>query len=466
MPFDFNKQPLRIYGIWPQTPFPLEVSIYGYCQMACSFCFANRNRDANERELHLENSTPTLFRQIDRAIQDEYNPIGFFLREKYPICFSNTTDPFQRAEKQYRSTEAFLSWSGAARTPLFIQTRGNVLLEEWERYSKLLIPGLHVVYLSICQLDDAIRHKQEPGAQSIDRRFELARRLSDHGIPVVVACNPYVKEWVPEPVEYVKRCAEAGVKGIWLESLHFTGAQSDVLAAPYRDLLFKANPQPMYLIGDLRRWYTACDAAGIDFFPSPKWDGYFGHKAQHPECADPAWLGGKTLDFSFRLLKAINRLSAENEKGLVLFGWPEIKKCLEALEVPNPTLNVGPFWYPYNNQVKADHENWKARLGKTAELHEIIRYFFNHPWECQNLVWYHPRVQAVFNNQEDKYTTGEEGDLIASYSLKAKHNGPFELDEGTIDLESVAWPAFGSEATAVGRPASVGGSRGRRRSKT
>ena len=109
MPFDFDRNPLNLYGIWPQTPFPLELSLYGFCQMSCSYCFANLNRHANERELNPTNTTPALFRRIDRALQDEYSPLGFFLRERYPVAFSNRTDPFQRAESTYRSTEAFLA---------------------------------------------------------------------------------------------------------------------------------------------------------------------------------------------------------------------------------------------------------------------------------------------------------------------------------------------------------------------
>lgn len=433
MPFDFNADPLRIYGIWPQTPFPLEVSIYGYCQMACSFCFANRNRDAAGRELNPVNSAPALFRKIDRCIADPESAIGFFLREKYPICFSNTTDPFQRAEKQHRATEAFLQWSNATRTPLYIQTRGNVLWEEFDRYAPLLTPGLHVVYLSICQTDDAVRHQQEPGALSIGRRWELAARLTGRGIPVIAACNPYV---VPDPGAYCAMAAFTGCKGVWLERLHFTGAQGDCLATPYRPLLFQANLAPMYLVGQLKKWYAATAANGLDFFPTPYWDAYFGHPAKHPECADPAWLGGKTLGFSFELAKLAHATMKANPGKLVTMTWGDMAGVLDWQGVPNPTLKTGDFWYPFNNQVKADRASWNARLGKTAPLWEIVRYFWNHPWENLGLIAFNCLVQPLYSVEHKDYVIDDHGDLIMIYNPKMKHGGCAYMDEAKMNWDN------------------------------
>ena len=168
---------------------------------------------------------------------------------------------------------------------------------------------------------------------------------------------------------------------------------------------------------------------------------------KHPECADPAWLGGKTLDFNFRLLKAVSALSAANEKAMVLFGWPEIRACLESLGVPNPTLDTSPFWYALNASIKADARAWRARLGKRAPLWEIVRYFFNHPWENQHFVWYHPFVQAVYHEAAGDYSADADGDLIAAFNPAIKHHGEFKLDHDTIPWDRVLWPSFHAPAT-------------------
>lgn len=440
MPFDFTPSPLRIYGIFPTAPYPLEVSIYGYCQMACQYCFANLNRQAAGRELHEQNTTAALLRRLDRELQSEHSPYGFFLREKYPVCFSNTTDPFQREEQRHRSSEAFLAWCAANKIPVWLQTRGaDVLLDDWERYAPLLEPGRVVVYLSICHQDDRDRRKHEPGAPRLEQRWELARRLTDHGIPVVAACNPYLREWVPDPVAYCQKCVEAGIKGIWLEALHFTKGQGEVLARPYQDLLLKGNLAPMYLIGQLKAWYAATEAAGLDFFPTPHWDAYFGHPATFPEACDPAWHGGQHFDAAFRIAADIHDTATEWGR-LVLVTWPSIAKALEVLKVPNPLLDTSPFWYAYNVSVKADHAAWKARLGPRAHLWEILRYWWNHPWENRGFVWHHPLMHGLTDTASDTGLTDDDGDLLGVFHLKSKHHGGFWLNQDAVnDDNAVVW---------------------------
>jgi DNA repair photolyase len=361
MAFDFNKDPVRLYGIFPQTPFPVEVSIYGYCRMSCSYCFANLNRDAFDREPNPVNSTGAALRKLDREMADEYSPIGFFLRNRYPVCFSNTTDPFQRDEKTYRASETFLAWCKANRVPVYLQTRGNVLMEEFDRYLPLIEPGRVVVYVSLCQMDDRVRRRHEPGAQPIEARWEMVRRLSDAGVPVVMAVNPYVRDWVPDADAYCCKAKEAGARGVWMEALHFTASQADEVRDTYRpELLPIANVQPMYYIGDLKRWYAATEDHGLDYFPTPRWDAYFGHRARHPECADPAWLGGKTFSFAFDFLSLVSGVSAEEGGKRVIFQWADVEAFLVNQGVPNPLLDVDQFWGPYNSKVTADRNSWRA----------------------------------------------------------------------------------------------------------
>jgi DNA repair photolyase len=438
MPFDFNKSPLRIYSLWPQTPFPLEVSIYGYCQMACFYCFANRNRDAHDRELNKKNATANLFRRIDREIADEFSATGWFLREKHPICFSNTTDPFQREEKQYRSSEAFLEWAVVNRHPIFIQTKGNVLYEEFERYSKLIIPGKDVVYMSITALDDAVRRKIEPGALSIPKRWELCRMLSDRGIPVIAACNPFLKEWVPDFDEYCEQCKAAGVRGVWLDHLHFTKKQSEHIPPFYSEYVRKSDLLPLFLVNVLKQWYMAVEHRGLDFFPTPFMDAYFGHKAKFPECCDPEWVAGRGLPFAFDLVRDLSLFQRKTESPLVMVEWSSIAEYLQD-HCPNPVLKTGDFWGAFNNQVSADRTEWKMTLGDKASLHEILRYFWNHPWECENFIWYHPMIQALFINKKNIYACDDDDNIIGIFNPANANQLEFTIDEDLIDWDSVIY---------------------------
>ena len=442
--FDFNKSAAGIYSIWPQTPFPVEVSIYGGCSNECAYCFAQLNRLAAEREPHLENTTESVLRSLDRAIADEFSPIGYFLRERYPVCFSNRTDPFQQPEAKHRASEAFLKWAAVHKIPLFIQSRGNVLRKDWDRYADLIEPGRVVWYMTLETLDDRIGKEISPGGPLPSERLALMRRLADHGIPVVAACNPYLRDWCPDPAAYCRAVADAGARGVWLEALHFTSCQAEALQDSMRGLIPKSNLAPMYLIGQLKQWHDATAASGLDFFPTPRWDAYFGHRAKHPECVDPAWVGGRTWGFAFDLLKELSDIHAVNGRQRFLVFWQWVETFLLDRGMPNPTLDTSDFWVPFNSKVNADRREFNATIGKRATLLEILRYFWNHPWTCANFVWYHPFMRLVKADEASgEYSGDDNGNLIGCFDSSIKHHGSLYLYES--EFRSAGYLAWQSK---------------------
>lgn len=387
------------------------------------------------------NPTQKLLSQLERHIADPGSPFGFFLREKYPICFSNATDPFQRAEKQYRASETVMQWCKQMDMPTFIQTKGNVLHEEFERYAPLLISGKDVVYISITFQDDKLRKRIEPGALSIEKRWELAKMLTDHGIPVVIAANPYTKDWIPDIEAYCQQTKDVGAAGVWLSALHLTPTQTEVIPLFYQDkIIDKANLSNIYLVPLLKKWYKITADFDLDFFPTPYWDHYFGDRAKHPECVDPMWHGGNHLDFAFQVLRSVSETSRVTDDSMVMFSWPDIQKYLEATGVPNPILHTRAFERPYyTNKMNADLRCWAAKLGKHAPFYEIIRYFFNHPWENQNFCWHHPKIKTLFDHEQHLYVSDKEADLIAIYDPRAKPTDKFTFERNDVDWNSVIW---------------------------
>ncbi len=106
--------------------------------------------------------------------------------------------------------------------------------------------------------------------------------------------------------------------------------------------------------------------------------------------------------------------------------WQWVEKWLEANGCPNPVLSVSKFWNPYNASIKADHREWKATLGDEAPLYEILRYFWNHHWDSQNFLWYHPYLRALKFNEDDAdeaYQCDERQDLIGVFDSSIKHHG-------------------------------------------
>lgn len=444
--FDFNENPARTYGIFPETPFPVEVSIYGSCSNRCFYCFANLNRAAAGRKPHEKNPVEKTISGLDKAMSDPKDPIGYFLRNKYPVCFSNTTDPFMREEKTFRATEAFLKYAQKKRLPLWIQTKGNVLLEEFDRYAQLIEAGKDAVYITISTLSDDISRDIEPGAPVSSDRLRLVRMLSDKGIPVVVACNPYLEEWVSSPEEYCAAVKNAGARGIWLEQLHFTTKQAAEVPECKKQYIQKANTFAMFHVKSLKKWYAATAAADLDFFPSPFWDSYFGDRAKHPECADPAWFGPDAHLFTvgFDFVRHIHGLSMDGasvydenltpRRGArpVAFSWSAVEAFMREKGVENPVLKTGAFWGPFNAKQIADHREFKRRLGNEAPLYEILRYFFDRPEWTQNFIWYSACAQILTDFNKDEYPISRTGDRIFVYDPSARHGGERDHDADTF----------------------------------
>ena len=443
--FDFNENPVKIYGIWPQTPFPVEVSIYGVCSNQCFYCFSNLNRAAAGRKPHEKNPIEKVIAGMESVMSDPKNPVGYFLRSKYPVCFSNTTDPFMREEKTYRCTEAFLKYAKKRGLPLWIQTKGNVLAEEFDRYADLIVPGKDAVYITLTTLDDDVSRKIEPGAPVSLVRLELVRKLSDRGIPVVVACNPYLEDWAGDADAYCVAVKAAGARGVWLEQLHFSSRQAEEIASAYRGYVQKANVFPMFHVKRLKAWYAATEYNGLDFFPSPYWDSYFGDRAMFPECADPAWFGAgaKLFTVNFDFVRRIHESSLngapvygpdfEVTKGArpVAFSWRPVEEFFKETGLENPILKTAPFWVPFNAKQVADHREFRARLGDEAPLYEILRYFFNHPEDCPNFLWYAAMGQILTDFDTNTYPTNSSGDRIYVYDPSTRHHGEREHDLST-----------------------------------
>jgi DNA repair photolyase len=443
--FDFNDNPVKLYGIWPMTPFPVEVSIYGVCSNRCFYCFANLNRAAAGRQPHEKNPIERVINGLERSMKDPTDPIGYFLREKYPVCFSNTTDPFMKEEKIYRCTEAFLKWAKARNIPLWIQTKGGVLLEEFDRYAPLIVPGKDAVYITLTTLDPDVSRKIEPGAPLPAARLELIRKLSDRGVPVVVACNPYLDEWAGDPQTYCETVKAAGARGIWFEELHFSTKQAEQIPETYHDYIRKANVFDRLHIGTLKTWYKIVEKLGLDFYPAFYFDNYFGHRAKFAECADPSWFGKESHLFTagFDFLKHVQDRAYNGQKPYdddlnvakvdgkkkIIFSWPGVERYLQSVGLKNPMLRTDPFWVPFNATITADHRKFKATLGKEAPLYEILRYFYNNPEDNSNLIWYCSLAQlmtdydAQSKDGEGVYPTNDNGDLICVYN-------PFNRDRG------------------------------------
>jgi len=190
-------------------PAPLEFS-GNTCSHNCAYCFANIRK--SQRVINLKGIIKQINKKECKTYQDA------LIKEGYPICMSNKTDPF--SDTNYLATIALgYEWT-KLKNGIFIQTKGGKGIDEFLKainYKKNI-----VWYITITTLDEKIRERIEPGCPTSEKRFALAKKLTDLGYLVIVALNPVLENWLPltDIKIYMEKCTKAGVNHICTEPLH------------------------------------------------------------------------------------------------------------------------------------------------------------------------------------------------------------------------------------------------------
>lgn len=195
------------FGELFRYPVPLELS-HNYCSNKCGYCFANLNTP--DRTANVSGTMNQL-----ANINSRKDIVSFLLQNKMSICLSNKTDPF--AQSNYQIAKPQIDILNELNIPIAYHTRGGKNLDISE-----IKPTLF--YISICHTDDEVRKKTEPGATSIQYRWELAKELVKKGHEVVIACNPYVTEWIDEDI-YIQNLKDANIKYVIAQPIHLNNDQ-------------------------------------------------------------------------------------------------------------------------------------------------------------------------------------------------------------------------------------------------
>jgi DNA repair photolyase len=192
-------------------PIPLELS-HNYCSNKCAYCFANLNNPGRTADVQKVANQLKKFQSSD-------NLTSLLLRSKAAVCISNKTDPF--ATSNYRIAIPEIKTMLAMDIPIAYHTRGGKYFDEF--YSGGIPKSMF--YISICQTDDAIRKKVEPGATSIEYRWDMAKQLIQDGHQVVIGLNPFVQEWINTET-FIKNIQDAGVKNVVVQPIHLNNEQT------------------------------------------------------------------------------------------------------------------------------------------------------------------------------------------------------------------------------------------------
>jgi DNA repair photolyase len=412
----------------------LDVSIYRGCGTGCFYCRDNLECRASRYKVNDADSTEILLNDIARAIRNEYSAVGYFLREKYPIHFSYATDPFMPEEKKYRASLRFLKWATEADHPLRFVTQCGILAEpeEQERYFPFFRHGRDSFYISIATLDEKLTAVIEPNSPSPSARLKIIERLTGKGVPVGVACAPYVPDWTPDKDAYCRALADAGARGVWLQYLQFTPRLRKMLPAAWEKYATGARRSEPFgeAFEEYREWQAAAAGHGLVFYAGPYADAWLGYLSplggllKREDFGPDAKLFTYFRDFmqkvteaSFGKNGALTANMTFRRGKRVVVHWSDAEQYLREAGLDNPEFDTQDFWRTYTYWRRGtDRQEWLDTLGRRAPFYEILRYFWNHPHENSQLCWDNPLMQVLKDSEANAWVADVKGDIIAIFN--------------------------------------------------
>lgn len=229
--------------------YPVHLDTYAGCSHGCKYCFARTKQDiANVRP-------DNCYKSVEAFVSGKRGKDLAWCRDGFPLHWGGLSDPFQPAEKRYRTSLRVLEVLARSGYPFIVSTKGKLITEE--PYLSLIGRCNCVVQVSmLCSSYD----KLEPGAPSFEGRLEMLRALKGNCKRLVVRAQPYMTEIHDELMENIPKMAEAGAEALTVEGMKFKKKKPG---------LVKVEGDWCYDEGELRPRYeqlkSACHGAGMRF---------------------------------------------------------------------------------------------------------------------------------------------------------------------------------------------------------
>jgi DNA repair photolyase len=160
--------------------------------------------------------------------QGQKTHVANLLKMGFPVCVSNTSDPFCT-----RNDDMFLQvreWFGSRQIPIAYQTKGGrYAFETLESHAPTY------VYISITSDDDDLLKKFEPGAPRYAERMALAKMCKEKGHFVVIGLNPFVPQWWFDIEKFLDDLNTSGIRHIWMGQMHIRKNKVKLKYKEYED---------------------------------------------------------------------------------------------------------------------------------------------------------------------------------------------------------------------------------------
>lgn len=241
-----------------RMPFEWTVNPYRGCSHACVYCFARKTHSYLDLDTGLGfdsqivvkvNAPDVLRRQLSsRRWQGDH------------IAMGTNVDCYQRAEGRYRLMPGILAALRDHANPYSILTKGTLILRDLDllkQSSEVTDVGISV---SVGFVDPELWRTVEPGTPAPERRLDVVRTLTEHGLGCGVLMAPVIPFLSDSPAQLrdtVRAIAASGATSVTPLVLHLRpGAREWFMA-----WLGREHP---YLVRRYERLYA-------DGAYAPKW---------------------------------------------------------------------------------------------------------------------------------------------------------------------------------------------------
>ena len=165
---------------------PLALNLYNGCSHGCTYCYAPRCLHKTPENFRLAPMPRTgIIEQLKKDVKK-------FVGDTRPILMCFTGDPYVPVEATYKITRQAIEIMGEAGLKMKVLTKnGQLATRDCDLFKKY---GVEVGQ-TIIFADDSLRQIYEPGASSIQSRFDAVRFFYQQGIKTWVSVEPVIYEF-------------------------------------------------------------------------------------------------------------------------------------------------------------------------------------------------------------------------------------------------------------------------------
>ncbi|WP_405867671.1 Rv2578c family radical SAM protein [Streptomyces sp. NBC_00005] len=204
-----------------RMPFEWTVNPYRGCSHACVYCFARKSHSYLDLDTGIDFDSQIVVKVNAPELLRRQLGSRRWLGEH--IAMGTNVDCYQRAEGRYRLMPGILAALRDHANPFSILTKGTLILRDLD----LLVQSAQVtdvgISVSVGFTDPELWHTVEPGTPAPERRLDVVRTLSEHGLGCGVLMAPVLPFLSDQPAQLratVRAIAAAGATSVTPLVLH------------------------------------------------------------------------------------------------------------------------------------------------------------------------------------------------------------------------------------------------------